>query len=156
MSLAFVEEGKIVQYPIGRLDISRKFPTALLPADLSQLDLAAYGVAHVVLTPPPSIDTDRQKLEAGTPSLIDGQWRETWKVVDLSASEVASIAAVKAKEARSKRNALLTESDWTQLADSPLDADGKGAWALYRETLRMVPQQSGFPWNVTWPPKPLH
>lgn len=55
---------------------------------------------------------------------------------------------------REERNKLLTESDWTQLADSPLDADGKLAWALYRETLRMIPQQDGFPETVNWPPKP--
>jgi len=154
MSLAFVKEGKIVKYPIGRLDISRKFPSALLPADLSQLDLTAYGVVHVVLTPQPEIDVCRQKLEADTPSLIDGQWHETWKVVDLSESEIAGIAAALAEENRSKRNQLLVDTDWTQLTDSPLDADDKAAWALYRETLRMIPQQTGFPWNVNWPPTP--
>ena len=55
---------------------------------------------------------------------------------------------------REDRNKRLAECDWTQLADSPLDPDGKLAWQLYRETLRMVPEQPGFPWNVEWPPKP--
>lgn len=57
-------------------------------------------------------------------------------------------------ELRNERNQRLTDCDWTQLADSPLDPDTKNAWALYREALRMVPQQDGFPNNVTWPPKP--
>ena len=56
---------------------------------------------------------------------------------------------------RDDRNKRLAECDWTQLADSPLDADGKLAWALYRQTLRMVPEQPGFPWNVQWPPAPM-
>jgi len=55
---------------------------------------------------------------------------------------------------RDDRNKRLAECDWTQLADSPLDADAKLAWQLYRETLRMVPEQPGFPWNVEWPPVP--
>jgi len=55
---------------------------------------------------------------------------------------------------RDDRNKRLAECDWTQLADSPLDADAKLAWALYRETLRTVPEQPGFPWNVEWPPVP--
>lgn len=59
-----------------------------------------------------------------------------------------------AGEVRAERNRRLASCDWTQLADSPLDLDGKGAWQLYRETLRMVPQQTGFPWNVQWPPEP--
>ena len=62
--------------------------------------------------------------------------------------------AEQGKAVREDRNKRLSECDWTQLADSPLDADAKLEWALYRETLRMVPQQAGFPWNVQWPPEP--
>ena len=62
--------------------------------------------------------------------------------------------AKQSKSVRDDRNKRLAECDWTQLADSPLDADGKLAWALYRQTLRMVPEQPGFPWNVEWPPIP--
>lgn len=58
------------------------------------------------------------------------------------------------KSVRADRNGRLANCDWTQLADSPLDPDNKLAWALYRETLRMIPQQTGFPWNVEWPPEP--
>ena len=61
---------------------------------------------------------------------------------------------IKARLLREERNRLLSESDWTQTVDAPFDADGKLAWALYRETLRMIPQQDGFPETVNWPPKP--
>jgi hypothetical protein len=62
--------------------------------------------------------------------------------------------AEQGKAVRTDRNKRLADCDWTQLADSPLDPDGKLAWALYRETLRMVPQQAGFPWEVVWPEEP--
>ena len=62
--------------------------------------------------------------------------------------------AEQAKRVREDRNKRLAECDWTQLPDAPLDADAKLAWALYRETLRMVPQQAGFPWGINWPPEP--
>ena len=62
--------------------------------------------------------------------------------------------AKQAEAVRKDRDKRLAECDWTQLADSPLDADAKLAWQLYRETLRMVPEQPGFPWNVEWPPVP--
>ena len=58
---------------------------------------------------------------------------------------------VKAEEARHKRNYLLSQSDWTQVADAPVD---QVAWANYRQELRDVPQQPGFPDNVIWPTKP--
>jgi len=58
---------------------------------------------------------------------------------------------VKSKEIRSERNSLLKESDWTQLPDALVD---QTAWATYRQELRDIPQQEGFPENVTWPTKP--
>ena len=57
-----------------------------------------------------------------------------------------------AEYARNKRNLLLDECDWTQLADVPQTI--KDLWATYRQALRDVPQQAGFPENVTWPQKP--
>jgi hypothetical protein len=53
---------------------------------------------------------------------------------------------------RGERNALLVSSDWTQASDVPQAT--KDAWAVYRQALRDVPQQSGFPTNITWPTKP--
>ena len=52
----------------------------------------------------------------------------------------------------SKRNELLQQSDWTQLPDSPAD---KEAWATYRQALRDLPEQTGFPIQVTFPTSPV-
>lgn len=54
-------------------------------------------------------------------------------------------------EVRKERNKLLSETDWTQIADAPVD---KAVWAVYRQTLRDVPTQEGFPHNIDWPIKP--
>ncbi len=72
----------------------------------------------------------------------------------LEAQALAEEPIRKAAAIREERNKLLSESDWTQVNDAPFDADQKLAWALYRETLRMIPQQEGFPETVNWPPKP--
>jgi hypothetical protein len=65
--------------------------------------------------------------------------------------QVDAITAAKAKEVRAERNALLTASDWTQVADAPVDA---AAWATYRQALRDITDQAGFPHSVVWPAKP--
>jgi hypothetical protein len=59
--------------------------------------------------------------------------------------------AEKAKSVRATRGEKLAESDWTQVADAPVD---KAVWATYRQALRDVTAQSGFPWTVTWPDAP--
>ena len=40
---------------------------------------------------------------------------------------------------RQERNALLAQSDWTQMADSPLSNSKKAEWATYRQQLSDFP-----------------
>lgn len=96
---------------------------------------------------------------------IDGKWytkysvgpvfedytKEDGTVVTAAEAEAAYRAmkdAEQAKAVRNDRNTKLAECDWTQLADSTAD---KAAWATYRQALRDITTQAGFPWNVTWP-----
>lgn len=53
---------------------------------------------------------------------------------------------------RNGRNQLLVASDWTQLPDVPVTT--RELWATYRQQLRDLPQQAGFPQQVTWPQAP--
>lgn len=56
-----------------------------------------------------------------------------------------------AKAIRASRNKLLMECDWTQLSDAPVDSV---LWASYRQSLRDITSQAGFPWEITWPEEP--
>jgi hypothetical protein len=55
---------------------------------------------------------------------------------------------------RAERNALLTESDWTQYNDSPLTDEVKAEWAVYRKALRDLPHTIDDPADPTWPEAP--
>lgn len=55
---------------------------------------------------------------------------------------------------RVRRNQLLSETDYTQGADSPLDEASRAQVAAYRKALRDVPQDVGDPFAVVWPEKP--
>jgi len=63
---------------------------------------------------------------------------------------------VLAQQARAQRDAALTASDWTQLPDAQasLSAEKKAAWADYRQALRDVTEQPGFPGQIDWPTAP--
>jgi len=74
----------------------------------------------------------------------DDEWRASYKVEDLP-QDVASA------NVRRKRDELLVASDWTQVADAPVD---QAAWATYRQALRDIPQQPSFPYGITWPTEP--
>lgn len=72
------------------------------------------------------------------------------------AGQITQAAAdtLQALAVRADRAALLSSTDWTQAADSPLSSDDRALWAAYRQALRDVPQQGGFPWMVEWPKRP--
>jgi hypothetical protein len=78
-------------------------------------------------------------------------------VIELTAEEIAEVEArVAAADldfsgVRGERNGLLSNSDWTQIADSPADAD---AWATYRQSLRDLPQTYTRVSEVVWPTPP--
>jgi hypothetical protein len=59
--------------------------------------------------------------------------------------------AEQAKSVRQTRGEKLKDSDWTQVADAPVD---QAAWAAYRQALRDVTSQEGFPWTIEWPEQP--
>ena len=59
--------------------------------------------------------------------------------------------AEQAKSVRTQRDEKLKATDWTQVADAPVD---KTVWATYRQALRDLPSATGFPWDMTWPTEP--
>ena len=61
------------------------------------------------------------------------------------------VVGSEAEEVRIKRNLKLSETDWTQVADAPVD---QAAWAVYRQELRDITEQEGFPTSVVWPSTP--
>lgn len=149
--LAFASQDSIVQYPIGLSDLQRAFPDTSFTVPLAAADLSDFGVVEVAPTNQPSFDPRTQRVEEAAPALIKGKWKQQWAVVDLSAAEVQAIIDAQATSVRSDRNVRLAACDWTQLPDAPVDT---AAWAAYRQDLRDVTAQAGFPWDVEWPTQP--
>jgi len=97
---------------------------------------------------------------------VAGGYGEPVKKVQFTAAEEAARDAEEAQaaidaandliaETRDDRTKRLAASDWTQFSDAPLTAAQKAAWAVYRQLLRDVTKQAGFPASVTWPPVPV-
>jgi hypothetical protein len=55
---------------------------------------------------------------------------------------------------REQRSQKLKETDWVVVKHLERNENIPGAWEVYRQALRDVPTQQGFPWNVTWPEEP--
>ena len=60
----------------------------------------------------------------------------------------------RAKAAREKRDGLLAETDYLLMPDYPISEEALAALKTYRQALRDVPEQAGFPSKIEWPEKP--
>ena len=149
MTYALLENNKVVEYPVFAGDIQLRFPNTSFSIPFEPPD----GYVSVTGIPQPSVDYTKN-ISEGTPVLLEDGWTQVWNITDATPEEITKRTNNKGQEIRGERNKRLAECDWTQLIDAPLDPDAKLAWQLYREALRMVPQQTGFPWEINWPPKP--
>lgn len=59
-----------------------------------------------------------------------------------------------ALDARRRRFQLLNVTDWTTVADAPLSDAKRAEWRTYRQALRDLPEQPGFPTEIAWPKPP--
>ena len=107
--------------------------------------------ATVVLEGPQAQPTRYQTAFRDGVEQIGGQWFTKYSVADMDVEAVAAKDVEQAKSVRDERTKKLAETDWTQVADAPVD---KAAWATYRQALRDVTAQGTFPWDTVWPTKP--
>lgn len=111
-----------------------------------------FGADPVLEGPQPSAGRYQTVYRDGVEQDAEGRWFTKYNVADMDDDAKKAIDEQQAKNVREDRNKRLAESDWTQLDDSP--GQNKLAWATYRQALRDVPTQTGFPWEVQWPNKP--
>lgn len=111
-----------------------------------------FGVTKLKIVTPPYFDPATQRRDEGPALLVNGVWTQNYVVTPLTAEEAAAKGEEQGRIVRAERDRLLERTDWTQTADASQATKDK--WAPYRQALRDVPQQSGFPFNVNWPQTP--
>ena len=126
------------------------FPNTSMPQQLSEELLNDFG-ADVVLEGPQAQPTRYQIGFFDGVEQLDGKWYTKYSVAHMDAEAIAAKDAEQAKSVREQRGEKLKDSDWTQVEDAPVD---KAVWATYRQALRDITAQTGFPWTVEWPVAP--
>ena len=143
--------GAVEQFPYTLGNLRRDNPNTSFPKSISDATLASYGVYPVTQDDKPSYDNRTQKVSRNTtPTETNGAWSVGWTITDRTAAEIQDYDNSLAEDVRKKRNEKLVATDWWMLSDhtatqSQID---------YRQALRDVPSQSGFPHTITWPTKP--
>lgn len=79
----------------------------------------------------------------------------SWSVKKIPEKTEAEKREDAEKSVRAKRDSLISETDYLLASDYPISAEDLEAVKVYRQALRDVPQQEGFPFDVVWPDLPV-
>tara|TARA_B110000908_G_C10098593_1_gene377466 strand:+ start:379 stop:885 length:507 start_codon:yes stop_codon:yes gene_type:complete len=146
-----VTNGTIETYPYSVGKFRRDNPRVSFPKNISDEMLASYGVYNVKWLQSPEHDTETHFVEySSVPVLQGGVWVYTPTARKLSVEQVAEREVSRAEEARAKRDTLLSGTDWQATTDRTMT----GPELEYRQALRDLTQQAGFPKTHTWPTDP--
>jgi len=132
-------------------------PNVSFPRVLTSEILSEYGYDPILEGPQVTVTAPYEVSVRSGIQEVNGQWftkyvvGPTFNTPEDEADYRQRIDDEAAKNVRTERNKRLADTDWTQLADAPLDAS---PWATYRQALRDITIQPGFPHNVTWPEEP--
>jgi hypothetical protein len=146
MEIRIRSTGQVVQ----ESEFRAMYPNTGFPTPLTSRAVSDFGGDVVLDGPQPIISYHQIAFRDGVQE-IEGQWYTRYSIIDMDEEAKAAADAEQAKNVRASRAEALSASDWTQLADAPVD---KAAWGQYRQALRDVPSQAGFPWDISWPQPP--
>ena len=153
----------------GQTMLGEEFSRTLCSLPITTELLGQYGFDPILEGPSATTTPPYQFSQRAGIENVDGVWYTKYiagpvftdraatetEAAQTAAEQEAAYKAMKdaeqATSVRASRKTKLDECDWTQLADSPAD---KAVWATYRQALRDVTAQAGFPWTIEWPTQP--
>lgn len=138
--------GQPSKFPYTLGDLRRDNPYTSFPRIIPSEMLASYDVYPVCETSLPSFSNFSHRVQQ-TVEQINGVWVQVWNNIELPADQATA-------NVRAQRDRLLQETDWivsrSYEAGRPVAQD----WVAYRQALRDIPEQEGFPYLIQWPTQP--
>jgi len=136
--------GTPTAYSIGQL--RRDNPQVSFSKHPSETTLAEYDVYPVNEIGRPEYDTRTHYLKQSDFYQVDGKWQVHYTPEQLPYDQVADTI-------RAERDELLRLTDWIVSKSYETQSPVPQEWVDYRQALRDIPQQEGFPFDVQWPEK---
>ena len=145
-----VIDGNIEEFPYTLLQLRRDNKNTSFPKVIPEETLNSFNVYSVVSKAIDEFNNQTHFAKADAlPVLNNNVWELSYTVTAIPQSEIDQKNAQSVSDKRSIRNGLLAETDWMALSDVTMP----DSWKTYRQQLRDLPAQSGFP-NIDFPTKP--
>ena len=140
-----LKDGQALYYSVRKL--RQDNPNTSFPAEMSDAFLAEWDVFPYSIPESPDYDRLTQRLSAAPLVQIKGAWVQPWQVDKLPLDQAES-------NVRSHRDDILQETDWRVIKAAEKATSLTPEWASYRQALRDVTKQDGFPFSVKWTLQP--
>ena len=151
MNYLLASNNAVSKFPYSLEELRSDNPQTSFPLEMSAEELAEWGVYSVEEQNPPAYNEQTESIELQPPALVTGVWVREWLITQANADEIERRTTSKAALQRAERNRVLSRTDYTQCLDFPGTDSERASYAAFRQALRDVPEQAGFPWNVVWP-----
>jgi hypothetical protein len=151
MNYLLASNNAVLKFPYSLEELRSDNPQTSFAWEMSAEELAEWGVYSVEEQNPPAYNEQTESIELQPPSFVNGAWVRGWLVVQASAEEIERRTNLKAATIRKDRTGILSITDYSQLDDFPGSANEKLLITQFRQSLRDLPLQPGFPWRVIWP-----
>jgi len=135
-------------------EVRGMYPNTSFPSQWTPALVEELGLDPVFESPTPTTTRYQVAFKDGVEQDSQGRWLWKWSISEMDDETKAAKDAEAAKAVRATRDGKLAECDWVVIKNLELNQNIPGVWEVYRQGLRDVPAQAGFPHDITWPSKP--
>jgi hypothetical protein len=135
-------------------EVRSMYPNTSFPSQWTPALVEELGLDPVFESPTPTTTRYQTAYKDGVEQDAQGRWLWKWSISEMDDETKAAKDAEQAKAVRATRDGKLAECDWVVIKNLELNQNIPGVWEVYRQGLRDVPAQAGFPHDITWPEKP--
>ena len=152
MELRVRETGKV----ISERDLYYKYPNISFPKPLTSYVIDTYGLEVILEGPQPQVTPPYETVIKQGIEEIKGKWFTKYVIGPIFTNQEEedsyrlNIDTQASESIRNTRNSLISKSDWMGCSDVIMSDE----WREYRQELRDITDQEGFPHNVEWPEEP--
>jgi len=135
-------------------EVRSMYPNTSFPSQWTPALVEELGLDPVFESPTPTTTRYQTAFKDGVEQDAQGRWLWKWSISEMDDDAKAAKDAEAAKSVRADRDKRIAETDWIVIKNLELNQNVPGVWEVYRQELRDVPAQTGFPYDITWPSKP--
>jgi len=143
---------------ISERDLYYKYPNISFPKPLTPYVIDTYGFDVILEGSRPQVTPPYETLVRQGIEEIKGKWFTKYAIGPIFTNQEdedsyrLNIDTQASEGIRTNRNNLISKSDWMGCSDFIMSNE----WKQYRQDLRDITTQEGFPHNVEWPDEPGH